>query len=79
MFLSECRERGVKVITTQRVPMLEGTEGQLVELALGLGKERSVARAQQRAGEGLRARALLLKVLPTNYQKPLACNGKMTG
>ena len=31
--------------------MLEGGEGQLVELALALGKEKSVLRAQQGARE----------------------------
>ena len=70
VFLFECRERGVEVITSYGVPMLEGTEGQLVELALALGKERSVVRAQQGARAGLRARALL-KGLPPNYQAPL--------
>ena len=70
VFLSECREQGVEVVTAQGVPMLEGLEGQLVELALALGKERSVARAQQGARDGLRARALL-KGLPPNYQQPL--------
>ena len=69
VFLSECQERGVPVITAQGVPMLEGTEGQLVELALALGKERSVARAQQGARDGLRARAQL-KGLPPNWQSP---------
>ncbi len=38
LFLSECQERGVQVITAQGVPMLEGGEGQLVELSLALGK-----------------------------------------
>jgi len=45
------------VITAQGLPMLEGQEGQLVELALALGKERSVLRAQQGARDGLRASA----------------------
>jgi len=70
VFLSECREQGVEVVTAQGVPMLEGPEGQLVELALALGKERSVARAQQGARDGLRARPLL-KGLPPNYQEPM--------
>ncbi len=53
------QERGVEIITVQGVPMLEGGEGQLVELALALGKERSVLRAQQGARDGLRDRARL--------------------
>ena len=69
LFLSECQEHGVSVITAQGLPMLEGPEGQLVELALALGKERSVLRAQQGTRDGLRARALQ-KGLPPNYQSP---------
>ena len=66
-FLSECRESGVKVITAQGPPMLEEAEGQLVELALALGKERSVLRAQQGARDGLRDRARIreLPAVPT--------------
>ncbi len=55
----------MQVITAQGVPMLEGPEGQLVELALALGKERSVARAQQGARDGLRDRARLKGFPPT--------------
>ena len=70
IFLSECRDKGVQIITVvQGPPMLEGGEGQLVELALALGKERSVLRAQQGARDGLRDRALL-KGLPPNMNKP---------
>ena len=59
VFLSECQELGVQIITVQGLPMLDGGEGQLVELALALGKERSVLRAQQGAKDGLRDRAKL--------------------
>ncbi len=69
IFLSECRDKGVEIITAQGPPMLEGGEGQLVELALALGKERSVLRAQQGARDGLRDRARL-KGLPPNMNKP---------
>ena len=65
VLLSECRERGIELITAQGAPMLEGGEGQLVELALALGKERSVARAQQGARDGLRDRARLKGLPPT--------------
>ncbi len=70
LFLSECQERGVEVVTSQGVPMLEGAEGQLVELALALGKERSVQRAQQGARDGLRDR-VVLKGKPANGRAPL--------
>jgi site-specific DNA recombinase len=69
VFLSECRDRGVQIVTVQGVPMLEGGEGQLVELALALGKERSVLRAQQGARDGLRDRAVI-KGLPPNMAAP---------
>ena len=45
--------------------LLDGAEGQLVELALALGKEKSVLRAQEGARDGLRDRARL-KGLPPN-------------
>ena len=69
IFLSECRDLGVQIVTVQGSPMLEGGEGQLVELALALGKERSVLRAQQGARDGLRDRARL-KGLPPNMSQP---------
>ena len=69
IFLSECKDQGVQIITVQGPPMLDGGEGQLVELALALGKERSVLRAQQGARDGLRDRARL-KGLPPNMNKP---------
>ncbi len=69
IFLSECKDRGVQIVTVQGPPMLDGGEGQLVELALALGKERSVLRAQQGARDGLRDRARL-KGLPPNMSKP---------
>ena len=65
IFLSECRDQDVQIITAQGAAMLDGGEGQLVELALALGKERSVLRAQQGARDGLRDRARL-KGLPPN-------------
>jgi len=69
VFLSECKEGGVEVVAAQGIPLLEGTEGQLVELALALGKERAVARAQQGARDGLRDRAKL-KGLPAVPKNP---------
>jgi len=69
VFLSECQDNGVEVVTAQGPAMLEGGEGQLVELALALGKEKSVLRAQQGARDGLRDRARR-KGLPPNMNKP---------
>ena len=69
VFLSECRERGIPIITVQGPPMLEGGEGQLVELALALGKEKAVQRAQIGAKDGLRDRARL-RGLPVTGNPP---------
>ncbi len=65
LFLSDCRERGIRLFTVQGVPMLDGEEGQLVEMALALGKGRAVERAQQGARDGLRDRARLKGLPPT--------------
>ena len=70
IFLSECQGHGVQVITVQGVPMLEGAEGQLVELALALGKERSVMRAQQ-GGQGWAARPGTAQGIAPNHAKAL--------
>ena len=43
----------------------EGTEGQMIELALALGKERSVQRAQTGAKQGLEDRAKKKGMPPT--------------
>lgn len=70
IFLSECQEQNVVLITAQGPAPMEGGEGQLVELALALGKERSVLRAQQGARDGLRDR-VRLKGLPASGRSPL--------
>lgn len=69
IFLSECQERAVQIITVQGPPLLDGAEGQLVELALALGKEKSVLRSQQGAKDGLRDRAKL-RGLPATGTPP---------
>jgi len=68
MFLSECKENAVKLIICQGPPILDEPEGQIVELALALGKERSVLRARQGSRDGLRDRALKRR-LPTSRHK----------
>lgn len=69
IFLSDCRENGVELIICQGPPILDEPEGQLVELALAIGKERQVLRAQQGSRDALRERATV-KGLPTTYQNP---------
>ncbi|HLF09549.1 MAG TPA: recombinase family protein [Dehalococcoidia bacterium] len=59
IFLAECRERHVEVLVAHGPPLLDGVEGQFLELGLAFGKETSVLRAQSGARDGLRARAAL--------------------
>lgn len=68
VFLSECRQSDVQLILAQGPPLLDEPEGQLVELALAIGKERSVLRARQGSRDGLRDRAVR-RGLPTSYHK----------
>jgi hypothetical protein len=63
-FLAECRDNGVEVVVCQGPPMLEGPEGDLVEMALAIGKYRSVLRAQQGAKDGHHDRATIKKLPP---------------
>ncbi|NVM22820.1 MAG: recombinase family protein [Desulfobacterales bacterium] len=69
IFLSECKEQGVELVICQGPPILDEPEGQLVELALAIGKERQVLRAQQGSRDALRERATV-KGLPTTCQAP---------
>ncbi len=69
IFLSDCKEKGVELVICQGSPILDEPEGQLVELALALGKERQVLRAQQGSRDALRERATI-KGLPTTCQAP---------
>jgi len=68
VFLSECKEAKVELIICQGPPMLEEPEGQLMELALAIGKERQVLRARQGSRDGLHDRATKRR-LPTTYHK----------
>ena len=68
VFLSECREAGVKLKICQGPPVLDEPEGQLVELALAIGKERQVLRARQGSRDGLHDRVLKRR-LPTSRHK----------
>jgi hypothetical protein len=69
VFLSECKENGVELVICQGPPVLDEPEGQLVELALALGKQRQVLRAQQGSRDALRERATV-KGLPTTCNPP---------
>jgi site-specific DNA recombinase len=65
LFLSECKDNHVEPIVCQGGPFMTEPEGQLVELALALGKERSVLRAQSGAKQGLEDRVKKKKLPPT--------------
>jgi len=64
-FLNDCRANGVEPIVYQGIPFLEGPEGQLMEMALSLVKEKQIERAQGGAKQGLSDRATLRNLPPT--------------
>lgn len=66
-FLSLLREAGIQLILCQGPPLLDEPEGQLVELALAIGKERQVLRARQGSRDGLHDRAVK-RGLPVTYR-----------
>jgi hypothetical protein len=68
LFLSDCREAEVKLVICQGPPILDEPEGQLVELALAIGKERSVIRTRQGAKDGLHDRVNKSR-LPTSRHR----------
>lgn len=68
VFLSECRESGIELVICQGPPIMTGPEGQLVELALAIGKERSVMRARQGSRDGLAYR-VKARNLPVSFHK----------
>jgi hypothetical protein len=71
VFMSEMEEAGIKLLICQGPPILEGPEGQIVELALAIGKERSVLRARQGSKDGLHDRVV-------KFRKPI-CTHKLYG
>jgi len=68
LFLSECKDNGVEPVVCQGPPFMSEPEGQLVELAMAIGKERSVRRAQTGAKDGLSDRARIKGLPPTKAQ-----------
>ena len=68
-FISECKDNDVELIICQGPPVLNELEGQLVELAMAIGKQRQVLRAQQGSRDALRERATV-KGLSTNNHPP---------
>lgn len=67
IFLSECKEASVELVICQGPPIIDAPEGQIVELALAIGKERQVLRARQGSREGLHDR-VTLRHLPVTYR-----------
>lgn len=68
VFISECKEAGVELVIYSGSPILDEPEGQLVEMALAIGKERQVLRAKQGAKDGLHDRAVRRR-LPVSFHK----------
>ena len=69
IFISECKDNNVELVICQGPPILNELEGQLVELAMAIGKQRQVLRAQQGSRDALRERATV-KGLSTNNHPP---------
>lgn len=67
-FLADCRDAGIELLICQGPPILDEEEGLLVELALTIGKKRSVLRAKQGSKDGLHDRAVKDR-LPTSHHK----------
>jgi hypothetical protein len=68
VFISDCKAAGVKLVICHGPPILDEPEGQLVELALAIGKERAVLRARQGSKDGLYDRAVKYRK-PVTYHK----------
>lgn len=69
LFIARCREYSVEIIVAQGPPIVDGAEGQLLELVYAMGKETSVYRAQSGSRNGLRDKAVL-KAKPPVRSKP---------
>jgi hypothetical protein len=68
LFLSQLKEADVELLICNGAPIMDTDEGQIVELALALGKKRSVLRARSGAHDGLHDR-VTLKKKPANHRK----------
>ena len=69
VFISDCRDRDVEIVVAQGPEFMDAPEGQIIELALALGKERANLRAQTGSKNGLRDR-VKLKGLPITRKGP---------
>jgi hypothetical protein len=68
VFLSQLKENRVDLLVCNGAPIMDSDEGSIVELALALGKKRSVLRARTGSRDGLRARVTLMNK-PASHQK----------
>lgn len=67
VFLSELKEQGVELITCYGPPVIEGSEGVLLEHVHAIAKEKQVLRASQGAKDGMRHRVKTGK--PAEYHR----------
>jgi len=68
LFLSQLKEADVELLVCNGAPIMDTDEGQIVELALALGKKRSVLRARSGSRDGLHDR-VTIKNKPANHRK----------
>jgi len=66
VFEAQLKEANIELLICYGPPIIDSDEGQIVELALALGKKRSVLRARTGAKDGLHAR-VTLKKKPANH------------
>ena len=65
LFLRDCKENGIELVVCEGPPFIDGPEGQIVELALAVGKQRQVERAQSGAKQGHKDRVHSKGLPPT--------------
>lgn len=68
VFLTQLREANIELLLCNGSPVIDTDEGQIVELALAIGKKRSVLRARSGSRDGLHDR-VTLKNKPASHQK----------
>lgn len=68
LFIEDLKRAGVELLICYGPPIMDGPEGQAIEIMLAAGKERSVIRARTGSRDGLRAR-VTLKNKPAHHQE----------
>jgi len=66
VFLSQLKENNIELLICNGAPIIDSDEGQIVELALAIGKKRAVLRTRFSSRDGMRSR-VTLKRKPANH------------